>query len=99
MIEPWLGSLLCAILMLLLVFSGIHIAYGLIIAGVFGLVIVAGSQMAVGQLAVVAYNVTASYGFAVIPLFLLMGGLTVEAGLGEMPSLPLSYGLGVCRED
>lgn len=69
--------------MLVLVFLGVHVAYGLILSGVVGILLIGGVQMLGAQLGIVGYGATANYGYVVIPLFILMGQFAAEAGLGQ----------------
>ncbi len=81
--DPWLVSISCVVLMVVLVFCGIHIAFSLLLSGMIGMLLIVGPQMLVGQLGTIAYNSTASYGYVVIPLFILMGQFAAESGIGQ----------------
>jgi len=81
--ELWLISILCLLLMILLVFSGLHVAYSLLLSGMLGILFIGGLQMLGAQLGSIGYNATASYGYVVIPMFILMGQFAAEGGLGN----------------
>jgi C4-dicarboxylate transporter DctM subunit len=81
--EPWLVSIFCVVLMLVLVFFGIHVPYALILSGVVGMLFIGGVKMLGAQLGVIGYGAAATYGYVVIPLFILMGQFAAEAGLGQ----------------
>ena len=81
--ELWLISILCLLLMIFLVFSGLHVAYSLLLSGMLGILFIGGLQMLGAQLGSIGYNATASYGYVVIPMFILMGQFAAEGGLGN----------------
>ncbi|MDX9821500.1 MAG: TRAP transporter large permease [Syntrophales bacterium] len=81
--ELWLISILCLLLMIILVFSGLHVAYSLLLSGMLGILFIGGLQMLGAQLGSIGYNATASYGYVVIPMFILMGQFAAEGGLGN----------------
>ena len=81
--EPWLVSTLCVVLMMLLVFFGIYVAYGLILSGAIGILLIGGTQMLKAQIGIVGYGAAANYGYVVIPMFILMGQFAAEANLGQ----------------
>lgn len=81
--DPWTISIFCVVLMVILVISGIHIAYSLMLAGMIGIVLTGGLQLLAAQIGTIAYNATASYGYVVIPLFILMGQFAAESGIGQ----------------
>jgi tripartite ATP-independent transporter DctM subunit len=69
--------------MIILVFSGLHVAYSLLLSGMLGILFIGGLQMLGAQLGSIGYNATASYGYVVIPMFILMGQFAAEGGLGN----------------
>jgi C4-dicarboxylate transporter, DctM subunit len=81
--DPWTVSILCVVLMVVLVFGGVHIAYSLLLSGMIGMLLIGDIQMLGAQLGTIAYNATASYGYVVIPLFILMGQFAAESGIGQ----------------
>ena len=62
-------------------FAGIPVAFTLGGLGILGMAFVVGLKGAVGHLASAAYGISSQYGWAVAPLFLVMGGL---AGLAKV---------------
>ncbi|MEW5804477.1 MAG: TRAP transporter large permease subunit [bacterium] len=81
--QDWMSSVVSLIVMLGLIGGGVHIGYALLLSGVLGILLIAGPQVLMAQLANVAYNATASYGYVVIPLFILMGQFAAESRIGQ----------------
>jgi len=69
--------------MVILVSGGIHIGYSLLLCGMIGMLWISGGGVLAAQLSTFAYNATASYGYVVIPLFILMGQFAAESGIGQ----------------
>ncbi len=70
-------------ILLLLMFSGLEIGLVLGITGFLGMAYLSGSRAAFTLLATVPYSTVASYGFSIIPLFVLMGTFAYYAGLSR----------------
>jgi C4-dicarboxylate transporter DctM subunit len=73
--DAGLLGFLSLIVVLVFLFMGIPVAYTLGGLGILGMAFVIGAKGAVGHLASAAYGVSSQYGWAVAPLFLVMGGL------------------------
>jgi TRAP-type mannitol/chloroaromatic compound transport system permease large subunit len=74
-------TLVCLILLLVL---GMRIGYAALISGVIALVIIYPNFNTVGTLiAGLLYTSNAQYALTVIPLFVLMGYIALEYGIGE----------------
>lgn len=69
------------ILLLILMFMGVPIAFSFVFVGFFGVMIISGFSPALSLLGTSAYKQTANYTWTVLPLFMLMGQLAGEAGL------------------
>lgn len=69
------------VLLFVLLFLGVPIAYSLLSVGVLGLVIAAGPGGAVGFLQTRVYGTVASFSLVTVPMFLLMAELLRESGL------------------
>ena len=73
--DAGLLGFISLIVVLVFLFMGIPVAYTLGGLGILGMAFVVGTKGAVGHLASAAYGVSSQYGWAVAPLFLVMGGL------------------------
>jgi tripartite ATP-independent transporter DctM subunit len=69
--------------MLVLLALGVPVGVAMAVVGVVGMGLEAGWQTALTQVQTLPYNLTAEYGFAVMPMFILMGSLAVSAGIAE----------------
>lgn len=69
------------VLLVILIIAGVPIAFALIATSVFGLAIAAGTGVAMSALGGAAFNATADYALAVVPLFVLMGAFAQRAGI------------------
>jgi C4-dicarboxylate transporter, DctM subunit len=81
--PSWEICLLSVFLLVFLVFIGLHVAFSLLFSGMVGMYFIGGPQMLGAQLGSVSYSTAASYGYIVIPLFVLMGQFAAEGGIGE----------------
>jgi tripartite ATP-independent transporter DctM subunit len=80
-VGPTLIGILGLVFMLVLMFLGIPIGVAFVIPGMLGVALLAGFKPAITMLGTVTYSQMASYTWAVIPLFMLMGELVAESGL------------------
>jgi C4-dicarboxylate transporter, DctM subunit len=72
------------LLALLLLFpTGIELGFGMAIVGVVGFALIVSPQAAMNLLAKDFFDVFSSYGFTVIPLFILMGQVAFNAGIAR----------------
>jgi len=69
--------------MFIMVMLGIPIIVAMLISALAGFCLISGMDFALMQFTSAPYNVTASYGFAVVPMFILMGVLAGETGIAE----------------
>jgi len=70
-------------LMIILVLLGVHVAFALIVLGFTGLVILMGLEPALSSIAIISFDKTTDYQFAVVPLFLLMGAFVSRSQIGK----------------
>jgi C4-dicarboxylate transporter DctM subunit len=77
-----IGYLICAILMVL-VFSGMNLAFALIICGFIGFTLIGGMQASLGNLAIIPFDRMTNYSFTVFPMFMLMGSFVSYGGIGK----------------
>lgn len=69
--------------LLILLGTGLPVAFSLGLAGALGLLVLGGSAPVIGLLATVPYSTVASFSLVVIPMFVLMGELVVAAGMAH----------------
>jgi tripartite ATP-independent transporter DctM subunit len=79
--DPGLLGVISLIVILGLLVMGIPVAFTLGGLGILGMALVVGPKGAIGHLASAAYGISAQYGWAVAPLFLVMGALAGMAGV------------------
>jgi len=73
----------CFIGMLFIVLAGFPIFISLILPAVIGLWIIGGPTFVLEQTTTATYNISSSYTFAVVPMFVLMGIFAGESGIAE----------------
>jgi tripartite ATP-independent transporter DctM subunit len=69
--------------MLVLLTLGVPVGVAMAAVGFVGMGLAVSWQTALSQIQSLPYNVTAEYGFAVMPMFIFMGTLAVTAGIAE----------------
>jgi tripartite ATP-independent transporter DctM subunit len=69
------------VILIVLILLGVPIAFALIGTSVIGLAVASGAGMAQSALGGAAFNSTADYALAVVPLFVLMGAFAQRAGI------------------
>jgi tripartite ATP-independent transporter DctM subunit len=74
---------LCVGLLVVLLFVGLPVAAAMGLLGIGGMYIAIGEAFAFGQLRTLPYQVTSNYGYAVLPLFVLMGTIAGSSGMTE----------------
>ena len=72
-VSPLTAGLFGMCLLIVLLFSGMHIGIAMGLVGFLGFAYVAGLVPALGIIRTTPYITIASYGFSVVPLFILMG--------------------------
>lgn len=82
MSEYVLGIGACIVLILFL-FTGIEIAFGIALVGVAGLIIASGPEVAFNMVTQDFFDTLGSYSLTVIPLFMLMGQIAFHAGIAQ----------------
>lgn len=77
-------GLLSIAAILILIYSGMHIAVALCLVSLLGVWLIKGNfEVASNLLSLAAYDAVAGYEFGVVPLFVLMGLLVSVAGVGR----------------
>src|SRR5512133_1561155 len=69
--------------LLLLFLTGIELGFAMALVGFVGFAIIISPQAAMNLLAKDIFDVFSSYGFTVIPLFILMGQIAFNAGIAK----------------
>ncbi len=71
------------VLVLALFFTGIELGFAMAIVGFLGFSFIVSTKAALNLLAKDIFDVLSSYGFTVIPLFILMGQIAYNAGIAK----------------
>jgi tripartite ATP-independent transporter DctM subunit len=71
------------VVLLILFLSGIELGFAMAVVGFLGFSIIVSTQAAMSMVAKDIFDVFASYGFTVIPLFVLMGQIAYNAGIAK----------------
>lgn len=83
--------------MFVLIALGVPIVIAMLISSLVGFWLIGGPHFALTQFTNAPYNITADYGFAVVPMFILMGVLAGETGIAEGSYNALSKWLTTVR--
>jgi C4-dicarboxylate transporter DctM subunit len=70
-------------LMIILILLGVNVSFALIGLGITGLAIIMGVGPALSSLAIISFERSSAYDFAVAPLFLLMGAFVSRSDIGK----------------
>lgn len=81
--DPTLIGILGLVLFLVLLVLGVHVGVAMFAAGAVGAIAILGFQGGLMQLGTAPYRVGSTYGYAAVPLFLLMGSFTVYGEIAE----------------
>jgi C4-dicarboxylate transporter DctM subunit len=81
-LSPWIVGLLGFILLFVLMFLRVPVAFAFGITGFLGLWYVRGLPAALGDLPLVAWSTSSDYVMICIPLFILMGNFANRSGIG-----------------
>ena len=79
-IEIWLSGI---VILMVIMFIGVPIAFAMGIVGFFGLVGIIGWYPSLAMIASVTMETGLDYGLSVVPLFILMGNFVTHAGLSD----------------
>jgi C4-dicarboxylate transporter, DctM subunit len=80
-VSPEIVGLIGIAALILLLFAGVWIGFAMAFLGFIGFAYLGGFNSALGIMATVPYSTIASYGVAVVPLFLLMGNIASNTGV------------------
>jgi tripartite ATP-independent transporter DctM subunit len=81
MVDPATLCGLTTMALLVLLAMGVPVAVAMGMVGLAGMGVVGGASLALTQLQTLPYHLAADYGFAVVPLFVLMGNFAMSGGL------------------
>ena len=81
--SPLLIGLIGIVILMALLLSGFPIGVSMGIVGVGGLWYMLGPDVGLSILKTAPYDAVAKYGFAVVPLFILMGSFCFQAGVSK----------------
>ena len=77
------AGLIGFVLLLILAFAGIHLGVAMFLTGFFGFAVLRGFEASSVLAGTLIFDASMSYGFALLPLFLLMGNLVYRSKLSE----------------
>ncbi len=77
------AGLIGFVLLLILAFAGIHLGVAMFLTGFFGFAVLRGFEASSALAGTLIFDASMSYGFALLPLFLLMGNLVYRSKLSE----------------
>jgi len=80
-LSPSTAGFVGLAVLLLLLFSGLHVGLVIGLVGFLGMAYMSGGDAALGLLRTVPYTTMASYGMSIVPLFILMGSFSFHSGL------------------
>lgn len=95
--EPYVYGMIGLALLLVFVFYGVPIAISLASVGIIGLIAIMGVENAFSLASMISYQNVATFDYAVIPLFVLMGMLAEATGLSGNCFDTLALWLGKLR--
>ncbi|MBN2061157.1 MAG: TRAP transporter large permease [Deltaproteobacteria bacterium] len=81
--SPEFTGIIGLIVLLVLMFAGMDVGIAMACTGFLGLIYISGMKSALAIIAVTPYSVIAYYPFTVIPLFVLMGAIVSNTGMGS----------------
>ena len=77
------GLIAIAVLLILVIGTGVPIGISLGVVGFVGFIAVAGFNPALGMLATLPYHISTNWAWVVIPMFMLLGFFASEGGAGR----------------
>ncbi len=81
--SPAMAGLIGFGLMIVLVLLSVNVCFAIIISGLVGLVMTIGIGPALSSMAIIAFERSTDYTFAVIPLFMLMSAFIATSDIGK----------------
>lgn len=81
--SPLIIGIIGIVILMVLLLSGLPIEVSMGMLGVGGLWIMLGPDVGFSILKIAPYDAVAKYGFAVVPLFILIGSFCFQAGVSK----------------
>ena len=69
---------------LIMILSGVHVGVALALVGIGGLLVLSSADAALSALGFMPFNLTSSFPFAVVPMYILMGEFAFSGGLTQV---------------
>jgi tripartite ATP-independent transporter DctM subunit len=82
--SPEVLGILGFVAMFVLLALGIHVGISMAVTGFFGCVLMLGFSRSLSQLVATPYFTVADYSFIVLPMFIMMGELAFQGGIGVL---------------
>ena len=92
--SPEIVGLIGLVVMIVVLFLGVHIGIVLGGVGLFGCIVLQGFAKGIGLLASTAYYTVSNYGFVALPMFIMMGEFAFQGEIGSLLYTAVSKWLG-----
>ena len=79
--DPTTVGIICTIILLIMVISGVRVVFAASIAGIIGLVELIGVGPALGNIGAIPYSKSVTFVLGLLPIFILIGFLAYQAGM------------------
>lgn len=79
--DPTTVGIICTIILLIMVVSGVRVVFAASIAGIIGLVELIGVGPALGNIGAIPYSKSVTFVLGLLPIFILIGFLAYQAGM------------------
>ena len=79
--DPTTVGIICTIILLIMVVSGVRVVFAASIAGIIGLVELIGIGPALGNIGAIPYSKSVTFVLGLLPIFILIGFLAYQAGM------------------
>ncbi len=79
--DPTTVGIICTIILLIMVVSGVRVVFAASIAGIIGLIELIGVGPALGNIGAIPYSKSVTFVLGLLPIFILIGFLAYQAGM------------------
>jgi TRAP-type mannitol/chloroaromatic compound transport system permease large subunit len=79
--DPITVGLICTVILLILVLSGVRVVFAASFAGIIGLVELIGVGPALGNVGAIPFSKSVTFVLGLLPIFILIGFLAFQAGM------------------
>ncbi len=79
--DPTTVGIICTIILLIMVISGVRVVFAASIAGILGLIELIGVGPALGNVGAIPYSKSVTFVLGLLPIFILIGFLAYQAGM------------------